>query len=887
MTRAFRITSFGAVAILACGAVAYAQEGPVRVWGGEHGDYSRVALRVAPSVDWSYGVDGRRITLRLDGYETAFETDQVNRRRRAHRVPRVSGRLLEGGSELTLDMNCDCGAKVYRLPSDPGVLVVDVSPDPSYPRRPPGGPPPDPKSEAEQKPADRAEIAQDNHTEDPLQTGDVATPTDARAADAPPDPEELQSILLQQLLAATEQGVLKLTDDAAQDLAEHLEARDAAEDAESAEEAADEGAEVETEVDAGPLQIQRTDPDLELAAAPINPNLPTLERIEDPSVRVEVPAQPATPTLDRRPQDTGEPASPIDEDVAEVDGAELAQDEAILDTEYDPRWACQNPTRLRRLLTKNPNETYETVLHRRGDLVGEDLEINHAVIEDLAGGHIRLGLFAEARVQLGVLGPRDDLDAATAAIIDMASLLEGRAPPEESPLLQARECNGVQALVQAVDAADRGAWDRAMELAQPEHTLLLTLADPVRRSMAERFASAALESGDMRRVEQYVAILQNDADAPAEAVDFIEGRRRLATGDRAFGLAALWKVARGTGERPTHAALILSEELAEPTPAQAEELELLLDGHSFVYRDTDLGVRALEAAARLRARDGRLMEALDLLRREAARSEAKHAEIEEAALRLVATVAGDERVDLNTTEIDHMLSAVAALEGETPAAAPRLALAELLVDAGVPQLALDIVEPLGAAGGAKADRVRGAALARLADDARHVHAGEDRSSPETDAQHAALAPAAEPQEAPGAKEPGAEEPIAEAVAEALAEPAVEPLAEPQLAEEPAEDFPAQIVRAERLFQSHDWQGALAALTAIPEAALTPQAARWKRLSAMALGLETPGLDVSAAQDALVTGDVAAAPASPRTEARRLLEATATDAEIAREVLTDG
>ena len=824
----------------------------LQVWAGEHGEYSRIAFRVDSAVSIEHAFDERSITLRLDGVQTVFDTSQANRKRRAHRVRALRPRLSAGTTELAIDFNCDCGAKVYRLPNDEEIVVVDISEGPSYPRAAPA----QDIETAETPPAEAAENAESADAA-PDEKAAAQSDEGARKGDIAVDVAKLQSVLVEQLLAASEQGIIDLAEPAAGD-----------KDVPKAtpEIVVDRELPVDPTDDATPdAVIIVREPELELPDLSEDVAPPEFPEIEDEAIRFEAALVPplffdpnAEPEAPGRVEDQADvnlktvTGPPIDQITPEIPPD--VQRDMKREAARQERWRCQDPGRLRQLVHKASYVPYTATARFRFALFDEEGVLDPVAVENLAGAYIRQGLFKEAGTLLRMLGPRDTLDVYPIVMIDLAGLLQGVRPPLDSPLIHSEVCPGVQSLTHAVLHAMNGDWDAAVELAEEEHNVLVSTADAVRRGFTDALIDAALSANDLRNVERYLAILQNDPDFSQNRLKFYEARRDLQDGEKIQGIKGLWKVAQGDGRAAIEASLMLVDLVPLSTQDERTELELLFDAASFLYRETDMGVLALIEAARLRLKDGRADEALQLLERETRNAIAVGDAIKAKALAMLAEVAQAPDFSHGVNELDTIISALPMLEGAgadfVPASQTRVAFARLLAEHGAYDIALTLIDPLGF-GDPVVDNLR-----------------QDLSEQWL---------AARQVEAVVAAQVDQEQEEAVQAAQVLA-----------ARERRREEVQAAV---EDLVREQRWEEVLAAIGQHPEDDLSDAVRRWRVLAGYALGVETQ------LQDNLVTGDAVAsagertasgaAPKAPRAAARNLLDDTAEDAVLARELLSDG
>jgi len=96
----------------------------VPVQSGEHNGFSRLVLRIDPSVDWQ--VDTRRgmAAIRFPDQVLDFSTARVFDRISTDRIAGVKAAQLESGAELQLELDCKCEVKSFAFNNN--YIVIDV-----------------------------------------------------------------------------------------------------------------------------------------------------------------------------------------------------------------------------------------------------------------------------------------------------------------------------------------------------------------------------------------------------------------------------------------------------------------------------------------------------------------------------------------------------------------------------------------------------------------------------------------------------------------------------------------------------------------------------------------------------------------------------------------
>lgn len=176
---------------------------------GEHADFTRIVLRLAPGVGWALSPDGRERRLVLDPEGARFDLSQLFRR-----IPRdrLSAARAEG-PVLTLTLACDCPVRAWE--DRPGLVILDITDAP--PGAAPPAPPPPPTLPA----------ARPQPLPDPIANARAAglalaraTPPPAAAPPTPPPVDDPRLATLAQdlgraIAAATGQGLLQPAADVA------------------------------------------------------------------------------------------------------------------------------------------------------------------------------------------------------------------------------------------------------------------------------------------------------------------------------------------------------------------------------------------------------------------------------------------------------------------------------------------------------------------------------------------------------------------------------------------------------------------------------------------------------------------------------------------------
>ncbi|NIZ15340.1 hypothetical protein HCZ87_18410, partial [Phaeobacter sp. HF9A] len=111
------------IAFVAAGVVAgYAEAQTIVTRSGEHGDFTRLVMRIPDGVEWSLTQSDRIATVNVGSPTAVFNTQNV-----FDMIPRtrIQGVSQNGpGQPLRIDLGCECRVDYYQ--QGDGYLVVDV-----------------------------------------------------------------------------------------------------------------------------------------------------------------------------------------------------------------------------------------------------------------------------------------------------------------------------------------------------------------------------------------------------------------------------------------------------------------------------------------------------------------------------------------------------------------------------------------------------------------------------------------------------------------------------------------------------------------------------------------------------------------------------------------
>ncbi len=203
------------------GTQAFAAEAAL-VRAGEHSGFSRIAIDIRGLKNWSYTVDGRKVTLSFPERGIRFDTSSIYPRRRVSRVLGARGAIEDGTSTLSLDLGCDCAVDAYLFSSN--MVVIDIKDAAGATRRSASAPAS--KSDSDSAPASASapesapeSVMAENEHEAPRPDRPVAPKPASRDPDAESTSAaiaEAQARLLEQLTRAAEQGLVSFKEPTAE-----------------------------------------------------------------------------------------------------------------------------------------------------------------------------------------------------------------------------------------------------------------------------------------------------------------------------------------------------------------------------------------------------------------------------------------------------------------------------------------------------------------------------------------------------------------------------------------------------------------------------------------------------------------------------------------------
>ncbi|TVQ55098.1 MAG: hypothetical protein EA355_10590, partial [Rhodobacteraceae bacterium] len=597
-------------ALWAAGPLA-AQEA-ARVRAGEHPGYTRLVVDAAPGAAFDWSVSGRTLTALVGGV-AALDLAPARAARGLSRVAGLSAEAADGGARLSVDMACDCGARVQRLGD--GRIVIDLAlgaprPEPAAAPAILGAPAagsttgaavpglaetPEPAEATAARaaapgfvvapPRRPAAIAARAPVDDDAEDARVAaTPTggdDERGAEAsaaaptaPVRPPARAAIPARTEAAQTADRPM----DAAPEAPEQSRADDAENDPDPLEatiETARQQLLEQLSRAAGGGMLTLVDPNQPLPAPADRPlEKPDADAAAGaPPMRARTAADIAQERVGTRPR----PARPeIPAHCLPASGFDVVG------------WSREAPATLQ-------------IGAMRRALLGEFDRPDPQAVAAYVRLLIRFGFGAEARAAISAFAE----DVAVAPhFADMAMVVEGEAPPVDGPLARGVDCPGPHRLWAAAAAALGGALDaQALDVA----ALRAPLADlppRMRALLAAPVGTALLEAGRLEDADGVAGLAARSEPPPplgSAPLAILLARIDAARGDWARAEAALTPLLDRSSPDGAEAMIRLVEfrigRGAVPPQGMAENMEAM----AFSLGASDLGGRLLRAAAEARA----------------------------------------------------------------------------------------------------------------------------------------------------------------------------------------------------------------------------------------------------------------------------------------------
>ncbi len=673
----------------------------VRLGAGEHADFSRVVLNMAPPAGWSARNVQGGVEVVLPGAVAAFDDKAVTTQRRAHRVASAHARPESGGAVLRLDFDCNCSAKVYALRGS--MIVVDVSdgaPEAVMATTRAARQETRANGAASAGHADAAQaepLAQEHHqghgSDEHIAAQDAAERIEATAKPPVSPKDEMEAevarareMLLQQLQRAADEGFVRFREDprAAQSEIHTADAPAAREGHNASPEPtpahgaahdephapAPKGIDQAMSEKTAQGHSNRTLSDAADAPAPVadaHASHAPAHATEAGHTTAPAHGARAKPAMDARANEAVAEMPPVDEPDC--------PDETVLSPEF---WLDERPF-------------HEGLAAHRAAMFDGLNRVDAEAAREMAGFYLGHGLGAEAALMTEAFASNDP---ALAILADAGRIIDGLELPKESPFLRKTPCKGKTALWQAAALSQTDLQASAKAFRASGRSIART-PEPLRRLLGERIALATARTGDSEASSAILALLSRNLDEPTDGMRMANAELALHEGRIVAAQAEFDAILQGRGEYAVEAAIALASTLTDSIyAARAKKLGDTLDGIALQNRYGPKEEQIVRVLAELRSRYGDLRGALAAL----------DDVIGRRADEPVALAFADLRLDLIATEVETVVTsrdlglkgpkrlvaateAVRALAGDPRSDAMRSTLARHLIDTHAPKVA--------------------------------------------------------------------------------------------------------------------------------------------------------------------------------------------------------
>lgn len=617
----------------------------------EHPEFSRIVLSVPSGARYALSSDTATARVRLTDNALSYDFSGVFDRMPRDRIRSVQARALGDATVITLALGCACD--VSLVPIGSGYLAIDVRRKSTASgfisqktRRPADDPAPAPEAPASTTPPTAQAAAPEATTVDTKDLPDTPPP-DTPVAANPPLAEDpviaARRALVQQLDRAVAQGLLSLA----------------------------------------PV-VDTIDPALTETAILADDPIATLPSpVLAPSLTAST--KPAVPAAaDLQPDPVPNPSS---EHISVRQGLTSRTPEAVPTTQAaaTPK-TCQiegplNTTQW----PKVQGDVTALIGQYRLALVDPSGAVDPSAVARLAQFYIALGFGREAEALLRSVEPQF---AQTALLSDLARVVEGRAVAAAGPLVQAQGCTGRSLLWRAAAGLDT---------VTPEDdewtTLTTTLMDlpPVmRRLLGQNLARAALQQGQAKAARAITELLDRTPGPQTQAEIRLRAALALAGGAADAALAQTTPLlARATNPDPETLLIHARALIAQGSPADADALTALDTSIGVLSERDPMGELLRLARAELFALGGQPLAGLAVLRALPGDTLEARARIRGVGRNILANL--DPAARATTLGVEAILQSETFLTNDAESRALRLDYAQALIEGGLPNAALTVL----------------------------------------------------------------------------------------------------------------------------------------------------------------------------------------------------
>ncbi len=638
------------IALLFTSGGAFAQQS-ASVRAVEHPEFSRIVLSVPSGARYAMSSDAATARVRLTDNALSYDFSGVFDRMPRDRIRSVEARASGDATVITLALGCACD--VSLVPIGSGYLAIDVrrkraasgfisqttrllADDPAAAPEVPASTPPS----AAEAAAPTATIVD---TDDLPDTPPPVTPV---AADPPMAEDPVvaaRRALVQQLDRAVAQGLLSLA----------------------------------------PV-VDTTDPALTETAVLADDPIATLPSpVLAPSLTASAkPAEPAA--ADAQPDPVPNPDS---EHISIRQGLASREPEAppANQTAATPD-ACriEGPLNVSQW-PKAQGDVTALIGEYRLALVDPSGAVDPSAVERLAQFYIALGFGREAEALLRSLDPQA---RQTALLSDLARVVEGRAVAAAGPLVQAQGCTGRSLLWRAAAGLDTvtpedDGWTTLT-------TTLMDLPPVMRRLLGQNFARSALQHGQAPAARAITELLDRTPGPQTQAETRLRAALALAEGKADKSLAQTTPLlAQATNPDPETLLIHARALIAQGVPADAAALTAL-DTSIAILSDRDpMGELLRLARAELFALSGTPLAGLAVLQALPGETVEARARIRGVGRNILAGL--DPAARATTLGVEAILQSETFLTNDAESRALRLDYAQALIEGGLPNAALTVL----------------------------------------------------------------------------------------------------------------------------------------------------------------------------------------------------
>lgn len=684
---------------------AVASSKPIRVLGGEHADHSRLVIGRLPVDDWSVSSTADGVEIRIPQRGLSFDVERIVKTRTAHRVVSAETVDTTDGTILRFGYNCACRADVSTLQG--GQLKIDVrdgAPE-AIAEAPAASGPTSSTAQAsttwagsEDSAPERASV-EDIAPDGPQQIAQAASPS-SEAGPAPLDlgPLETASTLQGDVDAAREALLSSLRSAAEQGVVSFV-TPETSDDASGATEAQPVAANTEPQVETIETTSTPTDERSSQTAEGAVSGL-TAETTDDPTTGETIIEAEDAPGVADQSNDAVPPAdgtfgpaqaalaerlqaaitalnqSPDPLDLANADFIGATVDSHCLaDVDLDPRnWRDRRPF-------------FEGLQRKRAWIYDDLNRADPVAVASLSRFYIAHGLGEEA----AMMPASHQVDTEETRFAQhLADVLMKHPPAEGSPFFDRKPCEGLHGVWQAAALSDVDP-EAAVAAYRESDEAIVGLLSPHRRMFGARIARAAAEIGELELARALLETLSRNSDAPTLDMLWAQAEIELEDGSARRGRRALQMIMSSRTEQAPLAAIRLAATYAPGqslTDAQdVSDLSAALQDFALQYRRTDTGAQAIAAEASLVARYGDLASAVELLDRSFKRWPELTERLRTRKTDLIQNEIAAAVDDPTPERLSAAVRAAAMLDPTGAGDTLRIALAETLLGAGVPDLA--------------------------------------------------------------------------------------------------------------------------------------------------------------------------------------------------------